>query len=84
MVLDLDRLFHTLDVIEIDGRLHLTVDISGVSTLEQIVFNKRMLNNVVYCHHKVRAAECLFKSLIENIKTKRDCFPLESAADFYI
>ena len=41
-----------------------------------------MLNNVVYCHHKVRAAECLFKSLIENIKTKRDCFPLESAADF--
>jgi len=40
MVLDLDRLFHTLDVIEIDGRLHLTVDISGVSTLEQMFLIK--------------------------------------------
>ena len=39
MVLDLDRLFHTLDVIEIDGRLHLTVDIS-VSTLEQMFLIK--------------------------------------------
>jgi len=41
MVLDLDRLFYTVDVIRDDnGRLRLSVDLTGVSTLEQIVFNK--------------------------------------------
>ncbi len=66
MVLDIHRLFHTVDIIPvIDGKLRLSVDLSGIITLEQIVFNKMMLFSTVYHHHKVRAAECLFKEGIE-------------------
>lgn len=85
MVLDIDRLFHTIDIIEVDGKQRLSVDMSGVSTLEQIVFNKMMLFSTVYHHHKVRAAECLFKSIFEEIRRNgiaafdRD---FSSAADF--
>jgi len=44
MVLDVDRLFYTVDVIpDSNGRYRLSVDLTGVSTLEQIVFNKMML-----------------------------------------
>ncbi len=86
MVLDLDRLFYTIDVIEDEyKRLRLSVDMSGVSTLEQIVFNKMMLFSVVYHHHKVRAAECLFRSIFEEIKkcmVPINGFSFESAVDF--
>jgi len=87
MILDLDRLFYTLDLIDIENKLRnrletrLTIDISGVTTLEEIVFDKMMLNTTVYNHHKVRAAEGLFKSIFEVIsETKNGEF--ESAADF--
>lgn len=69
MVLDMPRLFHTIDLIEDDcGAIRLSVDISGVAPLEQIIFNKMMLLSTVYSHHKVRAAECIFKSLIAEIQ----------------
>lgn len=85
MVLDIDRLFHTIDVIEVKGKKRLSVDISGVSTLEQIVFNKMMLFSTVYHHHKVRAAECLFRSIFEElIKNNMSILnrSFRSAADF--
>lgn len=50
-----------------NGKQRLSIDLSGVSTLEQIVFNKMMLFSTVYHHHKVRAAECLFRSIFEDI-----------------
>ena len=86
MVLDLQRLFYTVDLVMTENKyLRLSVDLSGVSTLEQIIFNKMMLFNTVYHHHKVRAAECLFRSLIDHAKRKqleiRGTY-LESAADF--
>lgn len=86
MVLDLHRLFHTIDLVyDKQARLRLSVDISGVSTLEQIVFNKMMLFNTVYHHHKVRAAENVFRDLVLMIKEKG--IPVRgvrfnSAADF--
>lgn len=75
MVLDLDRLFYTIDLIDYDNPIfdrkekRLTVDISGLSSLEQIVFDKMMLQSTVYHHQKVRAAEGLFKSIFENVIT---------------
>lgn len=77
MILDLDRLFYTLDMIDIKNKIRdryetrLTIDISGVSTLEEIVFDKMMLNTTVYNHHKVRAAEGLFKSIFEVIAAEQ-------------
>lgn len=85
MILDLDRLFHTVDIIEIDGKQRLTIDFSGVSTLEEIVFDKMMLVSTVYNHHKVRSAECLFKSIFDEIKENEFSIHgrfFDSAADF--
>ena len=86
MVLDLDRLFYSIDLVEDDEkRVRLTADISGTSTLEQVVFNKMMLFSVVYHHHKVRAAESLFYSIFEEIKINNlKIYDLEfkSAVDF--
>jgi HD superfamily phosphohydrolase len=81
LVLDLDRLFYTVCTVkDIQGRLRLSVDSTGVSTLEQIVFSKMMLYSTVYHHHKVRSAECTFKSIFEKIRT--DKLSLKDGNDF--
>lgn len=77
MSLDISRLFYTLGVqksqyllkddAEDKNKNHLSVDISGVTTLEQIVFNKMLLTNSVYHHHKVRAAGCLLRRSLDKI-----------------
>lgn len=64
MAVDLPRLMYTLDVLQdIDGVSRLAIDISGVSALEEIVFNKMMLTSTIYHHQKVRATGCLLKSI---------------------
>jgi HD superfamily phosphohydrolase len=85
MILDLDRLFHTVDLITINNKRRLTIDFSGISTLEEIVFDKMMLISTVYNHHKVRAAECLFNSIFKELKkqgTPIYGIDFSSAADF--
>ena len=87
MILDLDRLFYTLSLIEIENdtgktnNTRLTIDISGVTTLEEIVFDKMMLFTTVYNHQKVRSAEGLFKSVFEGISEQND-EQFTSAVDF--
>lgn len=64
MVLDLQRLLYTLNILkDRDGINRLAIDISGVSALEEIVFNKMMLTSTIYHHQKVRAAGCMLKSV---------------------
>lgn len=63
MSLDFSRLLYTIDVVEKDEALRLSVDINGVIALEQIVFNKMTLFTTIYHHHKVRATGCLLKSI---------------------
>jgi len=63
MVLDLQRLLYTLNILKVKGENRLVVDISGVSALEEITFNKMMLTSTIYHHQKVRAAGCLLKSI---------------------
>lgn len=91
MILDLDRLFYTLNVIPIFNDIRkreekrLTIDVSGVSSLEQIVFDKMMLQSTVYHHQKVRAAEGLFTSIFEDITKQGIAIGgkhFNSAADF--
>lgn len=82
IVLDLDRLFHTVCILD---NKELSIDISGVSTLEQVMFDKMMLASTVYHHHKVRSAEAMFKALFEIIIDKSIPIKgliLKSAADF--
>jgi HD superfamily phosphohydrolase len=67
MALDLPKLMYTLDIIpDENGINRLAIDISGVSALEEIVFNKMMLTSTIYHHQKVRAAGCMLKNIIEN------------------
>lgn len=90
MVLDLERLFHTVDIMKIDESFIMSVDLSGVSTLEQIVFNKMMLFSTVYHHHKVRSAGMLVRSIFYLLKQgieaqeieKLNGLDFKSSADF--
>lgn len=69
MVLDMERLFHTVGIVKDDnGFFRLGVELSGVSTLEQIVFNKMMLFSTIYHHQKVITAEVLFRDIFYQLK----------------
>lgn len=59
----------------------------GVSILEQITFNRMLLFPAVYHHHKVRAIECMVKSIFEIIweegQIKDNRLKFENILDFY-
>ena len=65
----------------------LVIQSGGVSILEQIVFNKMLLFPAIYHHHKVRAIECMVKSLFEVIwtpgKINDQSFMFNNIIDFY-
>ena len=75
--LDLDRLFYEIRISDItelaeDNNTEtvndLTVGISGVTCIEQIIFNKMLLYSTIYNHHKVQAIDCMFKGIFEHIE----------------
>ena len=56
----------------------------GVVSAEQILFGKATLYSTVFHHHKVRAAECLFKAITERMfetSTGIDGGPFEDPSD---
>jgi HD superfamily phosphohydrolase len=74
MSLDVPRLLYTLSAVKYhgDGISRLAIDISGVAALEELIFNKMMLNSTIYSHQKVRAAGCLLKSILNLEMKDRD------------
>ncbi len=69
--LDLDRLWSSCKVGKTaDGDKVLTLHQASVTPLEQILFSKINLFAIVYQHPKVRAAEKMFQSIIEDAKTR--------------
>jgi HD superfamily phosphohydrolase len=61
---------------------------AGESILEQITFNRMLLYPAIYHHHKVRAIECMIKSIFEIIwkdpgKIKDDRLKFQNIRDFY-
>jgi HD superfamily phosphohydrolase len=75
MSVDVDRILQTVLVQPHDGKQTLAVDITGVSTIEQLLFDKLLLNMSVYHHQKVRATECLIKSLYERVLRENVALP---------
>lgn len=75
LLLDLDRLMHEIAISDLSDTTpdeivkDLTIGISGVSSVEQIVFNKMLLFATIYHHQKVKACDCMFKGVFEYIKT---------------
>lgn len=66
----------------------LVMQSGGVSILEQITFNKMLLFPAVYHHHKVRAIECMVKSMFEIIwenpdEIRDDRLKFQNISDFY-
>jgi len=67
---------------------HLVMKSGGVSILEQITFNRMLLYPAIYHHHKIRAIECMIKSIFEIIwedpdKITDDHLKFENIRDFY-
>lgn len=68
MAVDVERILVTQMIEKRPGKMkRIITDVGGVHILEQILFNKMLLFPAVYHHHKVRSAECMFKSLFEII-----------------
>lgn len=63
IVVDIERLLHTITVAEQKGENDIAVVASGSSVLEQVLFAKTQLYSSVYHHHKVRAAHQLLMQL---------------------
>ncbi|HUE85894.1 MAG TPA: HD domain-containing protein [Vicinamibacterales bacterium] len=71
MSVDIDRILQTAAVVPTpSGARSLGVDLRGVSTVEQLLFDKLLLNMAVYHHQKVRATECGLKGLFEYVTEK--------------
>ena len=69
--LDLDRLWSSCMVSKTETGEHvLTLHQASVAPLEQILFSKINLFSIVYQHPKVRAAEKMFQSIIEEAKER--------------
>lgn len=77
LLLDLDRLMHEISISDFGDEYpdesvkDLTIGLSGVSSLEQIVFNKMMLFATIYHHQKVKACDCMFKSFFEYVRKNK-------------
>lgn len=68
LTVDLDRLFYTVRIAEVEGTPRLVVTQSGATPLEQILFSKMVLHTTVYQHHKVRACDCMFAGIVEYMR----------------
>ena len=87
MGVDIDRLMYTvsIDTRKTRGRQGLVIDISGSPFVEQVLFNKMLLYSSIYHHHKVRAAECMLKSVFEatrDFKLKMNGLRFNKVTDF--
>lgn len=76
LLLDLDRLMHEIAISgfkfeQSPDVKDLTIGISGVSCLEQIIFNKMLLFSTIYHHQKVKACDCMFKGVFEYLLENR-------------
>ncbi|MBO5746745.1 MAG: hypothetical protein J6S13_06600, partial [Clostridia bacterium] len=72
----IDRFLYKIKIVdvpeEVDGKCvtakHLTVPISGVSTVEEMIFGKQMLTRYIYQHQKVLAADALVYDVVSGLR----------------
>lgn len=72
----IDRFLYKIKIVDIeeqcDGKTvvakHLTVPISGVSTVEEMIFGKQMLTRYIYQHQKVLAADALVYDVVGGLR----------------
>jgi HD superfamily phosphohydrolase len=65
---DVERVYYTVDTRKRPREpRYLAMRASGISILEQILFNRMLLYTAIYHHQKVRALECMVKAVFEQI-----------------
>jgi len=69
---DVDRLLHSLVLVEHEGALAIGLHEKGVSALESLLFAKYQMYRNVYWHHAVRSATCMFKRVVREALARRD------------
>ena len=83
----IDRFLYKIKLVDrarlIDGETiiekHLTVHVSGVSTVEEIIFGKQMLTRYIYQHQKVLAADALVYDIVSGLRNNNK---LQHPCDF--
>jgi len=63
---DIERLLASMCVFPVNNELNLAIDHRGIAPIEQLLFNRMMLYDSVYHHHKNRAAVQLFKTAVNS------------------
>lgn len=64
--IDVDRLLHSLTVVNANGSRAVGVHEKGVSALESLLFAKYQMYRNVYWHHAVRSATVMFKRAVRD------------------
>ncbi|MGQ0712179.1 MAG: HD domain-containing protein [Gemmatimonadaceae bacterium] len=66
--IDVDRLLHSLTIVEDPGSGRLAVGIleKGLAALESLLFAKYQMYRNVYWHHAVRSATAMYKRLVDD------------------
>jgi HD superfamily phosphohydrolase len=63
---DVDRLIHSITMIDSEGGRMVGIHEKGVSALESLLFAKYQMYRNVYWHHAVRSATSMFKRLVRD------------------
>jgi HD superfamily phosphohydrolase len=69
---DVDRLLHSLVLVEHAGELVIGLHEKGVSALESLLFAKYQMYRNVYWHHAVRSATAMFKRVVREALARGD------------
>lgn len=72
---DIERFLYKIRIVERkendDGKtvigMHLTIPVTGVSAVEEMVFSQLMLNSYIYQHQKVLATDALIQDVAEGL-----------------
>ena len=69
---DVDRLLHSLVLVEYAGEPVIGLHEKGVSALESLLFAKYQMYRNVYWHHAVRSATAMFKRVVREALARGD------------
>lgn len=69
---DVDRLVHSITLIDTDAGRTTGIHEKGVSALESLLFAKYQMYRNVYWHHAVRSATAMFKRLVRSALQRND------------
>jgi len=65
---DVDRILYSVDVDIPEGIPKIVLDRKGISSIQQLLFDKVVLKHTVYNHHKVRALDAMTLLIYEKIR----------------